>query len=74
MKPIHFEQQNITFNSNHPDIADLPAMINRDTGIVSTLWKLSFMDRIKALWYGKIWCQQMVGENQLQPQKIQSYK
>lgn len=74
MKPIEFKQQNCVYASQDKNVIDLLAHKNVETGIVSSLWKLTWWERIKTLYYGKIWCQQMVCDNPLQPQKLQVYK
>lgn len=62
MKPIKFKEQNVTFAENQPEYLPLPALknVNPDgttagMGEVISCWKLSFKERIKILFTGKLW-------------------
>ena len=68
MTPVVFKEINVTFAENQPQYLPLPA--HRDAaGIVTTRWRLSFAERIKLLWSGCVWLQQMTFYQPLQPQK-----
>ena len=54
MKPIKFKEQNCTYGENQPKYLPLPAFRD-ENGIVVSCWQLSFKERIKALFGGKIW-------------------
>ena len=56
MKPIKFKDQNITFAENQPEYQPLPALrLETKEGEVISCWKMSFKERIKILFLGKIW-------------------
>ena len=58
MKPIKFKEQNCTYAETQPEYLPLPAYRQIDTdGIerVTACWKLSFGERIRILFTGKMW-------------------
>jgi len=56
MKPIKFKESNITFAENQPPYIPLPAFKNESQeGEVISCWQLSFTERLKVLFTGKIW-------------------
>ncbi len=69
MNIASFPEQNIIIAKDQRPYSSLPAFITRDTIVISR-WRLSFWERIKLLWYGHIWCQQMTFGQQLQPQQL----
>lgn len=70
MKPIEFEQANITFAEDQPEYQPLPAYIETasNDGLVVSCWSLSFYERLKVLFGGKIWLMQYTFFKPLQPQ------
>jgi len=68
MKPSKFKQQNCVCAQEQPEYLPLPAYKSED-GIVTTCWRLSFAERIRVLFTGKIWWQTMTFNKPLQPQK-----
>jgi hypothetical protein len=54
MKPIKFKEQNITFAENQPEYLPLPAHRTED-GQVIFCSHLTFRERLKVLWTGKVW-------------------
>ena len=68
MKPVKFKQQNCVCAENQPEYIPLPAYKSKE-GIVTTCWKLSFVERIKVLFRGNIWWQTMTFNKPLQPQR-----
>ena len=69
MKTIKFEGCNVVFAKNQPEYLQLPALRNED-GEVITCWKLSFKERIKILFTGKIWLGILTFNKLLQPLKM----
>ena len=68
MKPVKFKHQNIVFAENQPGYQALPALkIQSDTGEVISCWKLSFKERIKVLFLGRIWLSLMSFNKPLTP-------
>lgn len=57
MKPIEFKEQNIVFAKDQPEYLPLPAhkVVNDPKGQVIFCQYLSFRERIKLLFTGKVW-------------------
>ena len=68
MKPLYFNEQNVVYAKNQPEYLPLPSHLDKD-GIVTSCWGLSWKERIKALFTGVIYFQQMTFNKPLQPQK-----
>lgn len=66
MKPIPFEKSNITFAKDQKEYQPLPAYKDKD-GKVITCWSLSFKERLKVLFSGKIYVNQLTFKKPLQP-------
>ena len=54
MKPVKFPEQNVTFAEDQPEFIPLPAHRGKD-GTVVSCWALSWRDRLRILWTGRIW-------------------
>ena len=54
MKPIEFKEQNIVFAKDQPEYNPLPAFRD-EKGEVITCWNLTFRERLRVLFSGKIW-------------------
>lgn len=68
MKPTEFKESNTTFGKNQPNYSPLPALSFKDSqGIVITCWKLSFFERMKLIFTGRIWLSSMTFLQPLQP-------
>lgn len=67
MIPIKFKEQTCTFAENQKEYLPLPAF-KAENGEVITCWKLSFIERIKVLFTGKVWQRQLTFNQPLQPQ------
>lgn len=69
MKPIKFKEYNVTFAETQSEYLPLPAFKERDKyGKVITCWQLSFRERIKVLFTGKVWFSVLTFNQALQPQ------
>ena len=56
MKPIKFKHQNTVFAEDQPEYNPLPALkIAGYKGETISCWKLSFKERIKVLFFGRVW-------------------
>lgn len=56
MKPVEFKHQNIVFAKDQPEYQPLPALkIDSSMGEVVSCWKLSFWERIRVLFLGRVW-------------------
>jgi len=68
MKPIKFKEQNCTFAENQPEYLPLPAFKdNGPEGNVISCWELSFTERLRLLFTGKIWVSLMMFGKPLTP-------
>jgi len=75
MKPITFKECNSEFAKNQKQYKTLPAYYdNGKEGHVVTCWKLSFKERIRILFKGKVWMSLMTFKNPLQPSLLSSKK
>lgn len=70
MKPIKFPEHNKMFADDQPEYLPLPAFVNPGDmkGQVITCWQLSWPERIKLLFGGKLWLSQLSFHQPLQPQ------
>lgn len=73
MEPIKFPEANKVYADKQPEYLPLPAFINPIdmTGQVITCWQLSWSERIKLLFGGKLWLTQLSFHQPLQPQRPQ---
>lgn len=56
MKPVEFKEQNEVFAKDQPGYNPLPVFIyNIPSGEVVSCWKLSFTERLRILFTGKLW-------------------
>ncbi len=70
MKAIEFPEKNIVYAKDHKDYQPLPAYNGGgEQGAVITCWELSWRERIKILFTGKLWWTQFTFRQKLQPQK-----
>ena len=66
MKPIEFNEKNCVYAEHQDEYLNLPAQKTEDGRIISC-WKLTWKERIKALFNGKLWISQMTFHTPLQP-------
>ena len=66
MKPVEFPQQNATLAEDQPEYLPLPVCIIGDE--VISCWRFSFWERVKVLFYGRLWLRQLSFGKPLQPQ------
>lgn len=69
MKPIEFKGFNVTFAKDQPEYLPLPAYKDK-AGVVTSCWKLKFVERLKILWHGKLYVQNLTFNKPLQPQRL----
>ena len=56
MKPVKFKQCNVIYTENQPEYQPLPAYKNKsDLGEVVSCWEMSFRERLKVLFTGKVY-------------------
>jgi len=66
MKPIPFEEQNSVYAEDQPEYLPLPVHKTEDGRVISC-WGLSFWERIKVLFRGKVWLHVSTFNSPLQP-------
>lgn len=66
MTPIEFPEQTIVWAKNQPPYLPLPAFTDEKQTI--SCWKLTWTERLKVLFNGKLWLRQMNFSQPLQPQ------
>lgn len=68
MKPIHFKHENIVFAKDQPEYQPLPALrLDTPECQVISCWKLSFKERVKILFTGRMWISLMSFNKPLTP-------
>ena len=69
MIPMKFKECNITFAKDQIEYIPLPAYIDTH-GKVTTCWKFTFRERLKALFLGKIYLAMLTFNQPLQPLRL----
>ena len=70
MKPIEFKEQNTVFAKNQPPYLPLPAYQDSEQGgRIFHCWGLSWRERIKVLFTGKLWVNVLTFKQPPQPIK-----
>ena len=68
MKPVEFKHQNVVFAKDQPEYQPLPALkLDSPEGEVISCWRMSFKERIKVLFTGKVWVSLMSFNKPLTP-------
>ena len=61
MKPVEFKHQSIVFAKDQPEYQPLPALrLETPQGEVISCWRMSFKERIKVLFFGRVWLSLMI--------------
>lgn len=68
MNPVEFEGSNVIFAKNQPEYRPLPAHRSSD-GVVTCCWSLSFLERLRVLFFGRVWWQTLTFNAPIQPQR-----
>ena len=68
MKPVKFPEYNAILAKDQPPYLPLPAFVNKEETI--SLWKMTWLERIRVLFSGKVWVRQLNFGQPLQPQKL----
>jgi hypothetical protein len=68
MKPVTFKEHNVIFAKDQKEYLPLPAYKAPD-GTVVSCWKISLMERVKVLVFGRLWLSQLTFNSLLQPQR-----
>ena len=68
MKAVNFKHQNAVYAKDQPEYLSLPALkIESEYGEVISCWRLSFCERIKVLFTGRVWLSLMSFNKPLTP-------
>lgn len=69
MRPIEFPEQNVVFAKDQPEYLPLPAFkdYNSDKGEIVMCQSLSFAERLRVLFTGKIWVSLLTFNKPLTP-------
>ena len=68
MKPTTFKHQNTVFAKDQKEYQPLPALrLDTKEGEVISCWKLSFIERVRVLFLGRIWVSLMSFNKPLTP-------
>lgn len=68
MKPIEFKHQNTVYAKDQPEYQPLPALkIEGPEGHVVSCWKMTFLERLKVLFTGRVWLSLMSFNKPLTP-------
>lgn len=75
MKAIKFKEQNCTFAENQPEYLSLPAFkVKEPEGRVIFCMKLNFIEKLRIIFTGKIWCSLMTFNKPLTPSHFTTKK
>lgn len=56
MTAVEFPQSNTIVAKDQPEYTPLPALLSgHPCGQMATCYRLTFRERLKLLWYGKLW-------------------
>lgn len=69
MKAIKFPECNVDYAKDQKIYFTLPAFKDED-GVVVTCWKMSWIERLKVLFTGKVWKTQLTFNKPLQPMNM----
>ena len=71
MKPVPFKFQNFVYKKNSSKYDELPAWKNKGArGEVVSCWKMSFLERLKVLFTGRVWLLAVTHNKPLTPYKM----
>ena len=75
MELIEFPEQTVVIAKDQPQYRPLPAYQYRDEqGTIVCCWKLSFWERVRVLFTGKLWHTILTFNSPLQPQLLETHK
>jgi hypothetical protein len=75
MKPIEFPEQTTTYAKDQPEYSPLPAhRYNDDEGTIAVCWQLTWRERFKLLFTGRLWQYVLTFHGPLQPQLLTTEK
>jgi len=66
MKPINFPESNVILAEDQPEYQNLPVLSEED-GTVTSCWQLTWKEKFRVLFTGKIWITTLTFRNAFQP-------
>ena len=69
MKLAMFSEATTQIAADQPQYETMPAHV-ADDGCVTCCWELTFQERLRLLWRGKVWHQILTFHGSLQPQRL----
>jgi len=69
VRPHTFAESNVVYAKDQPEYLPLPAHRATD-GRVTTCWRLSWRERLRVLFGGRVWLQMLTFNKPLQPVKL----
>ncbi len=69
MSPVKFKEANCVYAETQPEYLPLHVFKTAD-GMVVSCWKMSFLERIRSLVFGKVWVCVLTFNQPLQPQHM----
>ena len=71
MKPVEFKGSNCVYAKDQPEYLPLPVRKqNSEVGEVVACWKMPFLERLKALFTGRIWVSMWIFGKPLPPSRV----
>lgn len=70
MKAVPFKNQNRVFGENQPQYIPLPVNESKDGYRVISCWKMTFKDRLRALFTGRVYVASLTYRSPLQPLNV----
>lgn len=68
MEPINFKEANLTLAKNQPQYKQLPVYYDpHNSGVMIYCYKVSWLERLRILFSGKIWASQLTYNNGFNP-------
>lgn len=75
MKPVEFPEVNVTYAKDQPEYMPLPVYRKPSPeGDCVSCWKLSFIERVRVLFTGKVWLSLWTFNKPLTPSRISTVK
>ena len=72
MKPVKFKGSNCVYAEHQPEYLNLPAHKNNGGRVVTSCWLLSFWERLKIIFTGRVYVKTLTFHHPLQPQSLQT--
>lgn len=74
MKLVKFPEVNLVIAKDQPEYIPMPANYEPEHGVATICWQLTFRERARLLFAGKLWHQIMTFGAAMQPQRMSATK